>query len=39
MGEAEMFSRLMTFGGYPESFIEGDDKQYKRWRQAHLDII
>lgn len=39
MSEAEKFSRLLSVGGYPEPFMWGDEKEYRRWRQGHLDII
>lgn len=39
MSEDEMFSRLMTVGGYPEPFLKGDENEYRRWRQTHMDII
>jgi predicted AAA+ superfamily ATPase len=39
MSEEEIFSRLMTVGGYPEPFMNGDERDYRRWRQGHLDII
>ncbi|PWU14567.1 MAG: ATPase, partial [Bdellovibrio sp.] len=35
----EAFSRLITVGGYPEPFLEGETSFYKRWRQTHLDVI
>ena len=39
MSEAEMFSRMMTVGGYPEPFLNGETANYKRWRQGHVDTI
>ncbi|MGZ3746602.1 MAG: ATP-binding protein [Pseudobdellovibrionaceae bacterium] len=39
MSEAEKFDRLMVVGGYPEPFMNGNEKEYRRWRQGHLDII
>lgn len=39
MSESEIFSRLMTVGGYPEPFLNGNEDEYRRWRQGHLDII
>lgn len=39
LNEEEIFNRLMTVGGYPEPFLSGDEKEYKRWRQGHLDLI
>lgn len=39
ISEAEMFSRLMKVGGYPEPFLSGEPTEYQRWRQSHIDII
>lgn len=39
LSEEEIFSRLMSVGGYPEPFLNGDDREYRRWRQTHIDII
>lgn len=39
LSEEEMFQRLLTVGGYPEPFLNGDEKEYRRWRQSHMDII
>ncbi len=39
LSEDEMFSRFMKVGGYPEPFMSGDEAEYRRWRQTHLDII
>lgn len=39
MSESEMFSRLISVGGYPEPFLNGDENEYRRWRQGHIDII
>lgn len=39
MSAEEAFARLMTVGGYPEPFLLGDEREYRRWRQTHLDII
>ncbi len=35
----EALARLMKVGGFPEPFLRGDERFYKRWRQTHLDII
>ncbi|MCC2666379.1 MAG: hypothetical protein K0R24_1068 [Gammaproteobacteria bacterium] len=35
----EIFNRLFTCGGFPEPFLKGDERYYKRWRRSHLDII
>lgn len=37
--EKEAFDRLMTVGGYPEPFLNADPREYRRWRQSHLDTI
>lgn len=39
LSEEEMFNRLITVGGYPEPFLNGNEGEYRRWRQGHLDII
>lgn len=39
LSEEEIFSRLMSVGGYPEPFLTGEESEYRRWRQTHLDII
>lgn len=31
--------RLLICGGFPEPFLEGEIRFYKRWRRTHLDII
>jgi len=35
----ESLDRLLRVGGYPEPFLENDDRFYKRWKKTHLDII
>lgn len=35
----EVFSRLMQVSGFPEPFLEGKEKFYKRWQKSHLDIM
>lgn len=39
LSDEESLRRLMTVGGYPEPFLNGDENEYVRWRQGHLDII
>jgi predicted AAA+ superfamily ATPase len=39
LSEEEIFRRLMIVGGYPEPFLSGDEREYHRWRQGHLDLI
>jgi uncharacterized protein len=31
--------RLLSFGGFPEPFIEGEIDFYRVWQRTHLDII
>lgn len=31
--------KLLTVGGFPEPFLDGDSRFYNRWKQSHLDII
>ena len=31
--------KLLQIGGFPEPFLEGDERFYKRWKKSHLDII
>jgi len=31
--------RLLEVGGFPEPWLEGDSKYYRRWKRSHLDII
>jgi uncharacterized protein len=30
---------LLRVGGFPEPFLNGSERFYKRWRRSHLDII
>ncbi|HBI23800.1 MAG TPA: ATPase [Nitrospiraceae bacterium] len=30
---------LMRFGGFPEPFLKGSEKEAKRWRRSHVDRI
>jgi predicted AAA+ superfamily ATPase len=39
MDSQSALERLLVCGGFPEPFLEGDERYYKRWRRAHLDII
>lgn len=36
---AEAFETLMRVGGFPEPFLSGTDRFYRRWRRSHIDII
>jgi uncharacterized protein len=31
--------RLLTVGGFPEPFLENDERQARRWRQARFDRV
>jgi uncharacterized protein len=35
----EALSRLMTVGGFPEPFLDGDETQARRWRRERFDKI
>jgi uncharacterized protein len=35
----DAFKRLMTFGGFPEPFIEGDERMARRWRRERFDRV
>ncbi len=39
MSEAEVFERLMTVGGFPEPFLDGDARAARRWRRERFDRI
>ncbi len=39
ISKEEAFNRLMTVGGFPEPFIEGDERSARRWRRERLDRI
>jgi predicted AAA+ superfamily ATPase len=34
-----LFTRLMNVGGFPEPFLLNDQREYRRWRRSHLDVI
>jgi predicted AAA+ superfamily ATPase len=31
--------QLLEIGGFPEPYLEGEKRFYKRWKRSHLDII
>jgi predicted AAA+ superfamily ATPase len=31
--------RLLLLGGFPEPYLKGSQRYYKRWKRSHLDII
>jgi uncharacterized protein len=35
----DAFERLMTVGGFPEPFIEGDERSARRWRRERFDRV
>ena len=35
----EAFQRLMTVGGFPEPFLEGEERSTRRWRRERFDRI
>ena len=39
MNKQEAFKRLMTVGGFPEPFIEADERQARRWRRERFDRV
>ena len=39
MRRQEAFSRLMTVGGFPEPFLDGDQNAANRWRRERSDRI
>lgn len=34
-----IFNRLMNCSGFPEPFLKGELRFYRRWRQTHLNVI
>ena len=39
MTEKEAFKRLMTVGGFPEPFLDGNMQEARRWRRERFDRI
>lgn len=39
LSSEECFKRLMTVGGFPEPFLEGNERESKRWRRERLDRV
>lgn len=35
----EVFKRLMTVGGFPEPFLDGDEREARRWRRERFDRV
>lgn len=36
---AEAMERILEIGGFPEPFLENNQRFYNRWKKSHLDII
>ncbi len=39
MPSEEAFNRLMTIGGFPEPFLEADEREARRWRRERFDRV
>lgn len=39
MTPREVFHRLMTVGGFPEPFLDGDEREARRWRRERFDRV
>jgi len=35
----DAFNRLMTVGGFPEPFLDGDEREARRWRRERFDRV
>ncbi len=35
----EAFRRLLTVGGFPEPFLDGDEREARRWRRERFDRV
>lgn len=35
----QSLDRLLRVGGFPEPFLENDERYYLRWKKTHLDIV
>jgi uncharacterized protein len=35
----DLMNQLMRVGGFPEPFLNGSEKFYRRWKRSHIDII
>lgn len=35
----DAFNRLMTVGGFPEPFLDGDERNARRWRRERFDRV
>lgn len=36
---AQALDRLLRVGGFPEPFLENDERGYARWKKTHIDVI
>lgn len=39
MSDDEALRRLLTVGGFPEPFLDGDEREARRWRRERLDRV
>ena len=39
MTPKEVFKRLMMVGGFPEPFLDGDEREARRWRRERFDRV
>ena len=39
MTSKEAFKRLMSVGGFPEPFLDGDEREARRWRRERFDRV
>jgi len=39
MSHEDAFNRLMTVGGFPEPFLDGDEREARRWRRERFDRV
>jgi len=39
MTPKEAYRRLMTVGGFPEPFLDGDEREARRWRRERFDRV
>jgi uncharacterized protein len=39
LSREEALHRLMTVGGFPEPFLEGDEREARRWRRERFDRV
>ena len=39
LATTDAFERLLRVGGFPEPFLRGSERWYRRWRRSHVDAI